>query len=247
MPVWPCLRAEFRGLLDLLLPPACPLCGSASGGGPPSFFCTACLSGIHLLGSPFCPRCALPYATEEGSDHLCESCLRDDPPFSRVFALGIYEETLRKAVQRFKYEGAIVLDRPLAGLLATVLERDGVLLPDLLIPVPLHYSRLRERTYNQALLLARVLGRRWRLPVLPRLLVRSRPTPQQQGLKAEVRRQNLKGAFALERKLSGERVLLIDDVVTTGATVRECSRILLEGGAGEVVVAVLARARRYHG
>jgi ComF family protein len=134
----------------------------------------------------------------------------------------------------------------LAGLLATVLERDGALLPELLIPVPLHYSRLRERTYNQALLLARVLGRRWRLQVLPRLLVRSRPTPQQQGLKAEVRRQNLKGAFALNQKLNGERVLLIDDVVTTGATVRECSRVLLEGGAGEVVVAVLARARRYH-
>jgi ComF family protein len=152
---------------------------------------------------------------------------------------------LRAAVQRFKYEGAIVLDRPLAGLLAKVLEEDA-LRPDLIIPVPLHYSRLRERTYNQALLLARVLGRRWRLPVLPRLLVRSRPTPQQQGLKAEVRRKNLKGAFALNRKLNGERVLLIDDVVTTGATVRECSRVLIEGGAGEVSVAVLARARRHH-
>jgi ComF family protein len=245
MSVWPWLQAEFRGLLDLLLPPACPLCGSESGGRPPFFFCPACLSGIHPIGSPCCPRCALPYTTEDGSDHLCESCLRDAPPFSRVVALGIYEENLRTAVQRFKYEGAIVLDRPLAELLATVLESGGALRPDLLIPVPLHYSRLRERTYNQALLLARVLGRRWRLQVLPRLLVRNRPTPQQQGLKAEVRRQNLKGAFALNRKLNGERVLLIDDVVTTGATVRECSRVLLEGGAGEVVVAVLARARRY--
>lgn len=240
------LQTEFRGLFDLLLPPACPLCGSESGGRSPFFFCPACLSGIHPIGSSCCPRCALPYPTEEGSDHLCESCLRDTPPFSRVVALGIYEETLRTAVQRFKYEGAIVLDRPLAELLAAVLESDGAPRPDLLIPVPLHYSRLRERTYNQALLLARVLGRRWRLPVPPRLLVRSRPTPQQQGLKAEVRRQNLKGAFAMNRKLNGERVLLIDDVVTTGATVRECSRVLLEGGAGEVVVAVLARARRYH-
>jgi ComF family protein len=246
MSAWSWLHAELCGLIDLLFPPACPLCGSESGGRPPFYFCPDCLSGIHPLGSPCCPRCALPYTTEEGSDHLCESCLRDAPPFSRVVALGIYEETLRTAVQRFKYEGAIVLDRPLAGLLATVLERDGPFRPDLLIPVPLHHSRLRERTYNQALLLARVLGRRWRQPVLPRLLVRSRPTPQQQGLKAEVRRQNLKGAFALNRQLNGERVLLIDDVVTTGATVRECSRVLLEGGAGEVVVAVLARARRYH-
>lgn len=239
-------HAEFYGLLDLLLPPACPLCGSDFAARPPLFFCPDCLSGVHPLTSPCCPRCALPFATEDGSDHLCESCLRDEPPFSRVAALGIYEESLRLAVQRFKYEGAIVLDRPLGRLLAASLERDDAFRPDLLIPVPLHLSRLRERTYNQSLLLARVLGRRWRLPVPPRLLVRVRPTPQQQGLKAEVRRQNLKGAFALKRKLSGERVLLIDDVVTTGATVRECSRVLLEGGAGEVAVAVLARARRHH-
>lgn len=246
MLVWPWLRSEFRGLLDLLFPPACPLCGSESGGRSPYFFCPDCLAGVHPPTSPCCPRCALPYATEEGSDHLCESCLREAPPFSRVVALGIYEETLRTAVQRFKYEGAIVLDRPLGGLLAAVLERDGAFRPDLLIPVPLHRSRLRERTYNQALLLAGVLGRRWRLTVPARLLVRIRPTLQQQGLKAEVRRQNLKGAFALTRKLNGERVLLIDDVVTTGATVRECSRVLVEGGAGEVVVAVLGRARRHH-
>ncbi|HEY7746935.1 MAG TPA: double zinc ribbon domain-containing protein, partial [Desulfuromonadales bacterium] len=127
------LRSEFRGLLDLLLPPACPLCGSESGDRSPFFFCPKCLAGIHPLSSPCCPRCALPYATEDGSDHLCESCLRDVPPFSRVVALGIYEETLRAAVQRFKYEGAIVLDRPLAGLLAKVLEEDA-LRPDLIIP-----------------------------------------------------------------------------------------------------------------
>jgi ComF family protein len=240
------LHDEFRGLLGLLFPPACPLCGSDLAADSPVSFCTDCLTGIHPLTSPCCPRCALPYATEDGSDHLCESCLRADPPFSRVDAIGIYEENLRTAVQRFKYEGAIVLDRSLGGLLAAVLERTGASRPDLLIPVPLHPSRLRERTYNQALLLARVLGRRWRLQVPARLLVRNRPTPPQQGLKAEVRRQNLKGAFTLNRKLNGERVLLIDDVVTTGATVRECSRVLLEGGAGEVVVAVLARARRHH-
>lgn len=240
------LYAEFCGLLDLLFPPACPLCGSDFAARSPHFFCPDCLSGVRPITSPCCPRCALPFATEDGSDHLCESCLRDEPPFSRVAALGIYEESLRLAVQRFKYEGAIVLDRPLGGLLAASLERDDAFRPDLLIPVPLHRSRLRERTYNQSLLLARVLGRRWRLPVPARLLVRVRPTPQQQGLKADVRRQNLKGAFALKRKLRGERVLLIDDVVTTGATVRECSRVLMEGGAGEVTVAVLARARRHH-
>lgn len=246
MPVWPWLHAEFRGLIDLLLPPACPLCGSRSGGHPPLMFCPERLSGFHPIASPRCPRCSLPYPTEGGSDHLCESCLRDTPPFSSVLALGIYEESLRRAIQRFKYEGAIALDRPLANLLAGIVEGGNVPSPDLLVPVPLHGTRLRERTYNQALLLARSLGRCCRLPVLSRLLVRHRPTPPQQGLRAEARRQNLKGAFGLKGKLNGERVLLVDDVVTTGATVRECSRVLLEGGAGEVAVAVLARARRQH-
>jgi len=240
------LRDEFCGLLHLLLPPACPLCGTELAAASPAGFCPGCVAGIRPLTSPCCPRCALPYGTEDGSDHLCESCLRSEPPFQRVAALGLYEETLRRAVQRFKYEGTIILDRPLGGLLAEVVERDRTIRADLLIPVPLHRSRLQERTYNQALLLARVLGRRWRLPVPPRLLVRIRPTPPQQGLKAEVRRQNLQGAFALQRRLNGERVLLIDDVMTTGATVRECSRVLLAGGAGEVSVAVLARARRHH-
>jgi len=107
--------------------------------------------------------------------------------------------------------------------------------------------RLRERTYNQSLLLARVLGRHWQLPVASRLLLRSRPTLPQQGLPAEERRRNLRGAFALRRELEGERVLLLDDVLTTGATARECARVLLAGGAGEVAVAVLGRARRNHG
>jgi ComF family protein len=115
--------------------------------------------------------------------------------------------------------------------------------PDLLLPVPLYVGRLRQRSYNQALLLARALGGSWQLPVASRLLLRVRPTPPQIQLKAAQRRRNLRGAFALRRSLQGERVLLIDDVMTTGATARECSRTLLDGGAGEVAVAVLARAR----
>lgn len=240
------LFAECRGLLDLLFPPACPLCDADLIPAAAATFCPDCVAGIRPLTSPCCPRCALPYLTEDGCDHLCEACLRDPPPFLRVAAIGLYEQNLRLAVQRFKYEGAIVLDRTLGRLLADAVEQHHDFCPDLLIPVPLHHTRLRERTYNQSLLLARVLGRRWQLPVPARLLVRNRPTPPQQGLKADVRRQNLRGAFSLHRQLNGERVLLIDDVLTTGATARECSRVLLDGGAVEVRVAVLARASRHH-
>jgi len=244
---WRWLCDEFCGLLDLLLPPACPACGGERGYTPSQLFCTACLAGIHHLTSPCCPRCALPYPAEGGTDHLCESCLRQPPPYSWVTALGLHEEALRRAVHRFKYQGRVGLDRPLGQLLAAALETGRNWRPDLLVPVPLHRNRLRERTYNQSLLLARVLGRRWQLPVASRLLLRSRPTLPQQGLPAEVRRRNLQGAFVLHRELHGERVLLVDDVLTTGATAGECSRVLLAGGADEVAVAVLARARLYHG
>lgn len=238
--------AEVSGLLDLLLPPACPLCGVEQPGSPPYQLCPDCRAGIHPLCSPFCPRCALPYPTEGGSDHLCEDCLRTPPPFAWARGVGIYEDTLRTAIQRFKFEGAFGLDRSLSQLLARTLGADVERFrPDLVTPVPLHRTRLRRRTYNQSLLLAKRLGSLWDLPVAARLLVRIRPTPSQQGLKASVRQRNLRGAFASGRRLEGERVLLVDDVLTTGATARECCRVLRAAGASDVAVAVLGRAPRY--
>lgn len=238
-------RGELAGLFDLFLPPACPLCGIELPAGRPPGFCPACLAGIHPVVSPSCPRCCLPYPTEDGTDHLCGTCLVSSPPFAWIRAAGVYEESLRRAVQRFKYEGAVQLDRQLGRLLATAVREDlRQFRPHLLVAVPLHATRLRERTYNQSLLLARRLARHRRIPVAADLLVRTRPTPPQQGLSARERRQNLRGAFALRKALAGERVVLVDDVVTTGATVSECSRALLAAGAGQVAVAVLGRARR---
>lgn len=240
------LRAEFSGLLDLLLPPYCPLCRQqpvAESG----VFCAACRAGIHPVSAPSCPCCALPYLTLDGSDHLCGDCVREPPPFLWTVAGGVYEETLRDAIHRFKYRQALTLERPLVRLLADALAGPlPVFAPDLLLPVPLHRSRLRERGYNQSLLLARALGRHFGIAVAPRLLLRTRPTPPQQGLSATERHDNLAGAFALRRPLDGARILLIDDVMTTGATARRCAQALRAGGASAVAVAVLGRARRYH-
>ncbi|MEZ4599796.1 MAG: ComF family protein [Syntrophotaleaceae bacterium] len=237
-------RRELSGLIDLLLPPACPLCGGLLNQGGRQNFCTACMQGIHPVSPPHCPRCLLPYPSQEGSDHLCQSCLLDPPSFAMVNSVGLYEDSLRQAIHRFKYRGVFSLDRPLGILLAAALESLGPdPAPDLLIPVPLHASRLRQRGYNQSLLLARVLGRRWKKPVPTRLLVRKRPTMPQQGLKAADRLRNLKGAFEVRFPIDGQSVLLIDDVMTTGATARECARTLLKAGAREVSVAVLGRAR----
>lgn len=241
------LHHEMTGLIRLFLPPACPLCAREMSGSRSGGLCDDCRNEIPPLPASRCPLCALPFACEDGSTHLCESCTRSAPPFTEVTALGAYEGTLRHAVHRFKFQGQLNLDRPLGEMLA---EATGGLRnnlsPQLLVPVPLHPGRLRQRTYNQSLLLARELGRNLGIPVAPHLLLRRRPTPPQQGLTARVRKNNLQGAFTLQERLAGERILLVDDVMTTGATAAECTRTLLEGGGGEVAVAVLGRARRHY-
>lgn len=240
------LRRELTGLLDLLLPAACPWCRRPLGPSPHPTFCPACQSALLPPAGSCCPRCALPYPTEGGSDHHCEACLRQPPPFARIHALGVYADSLRQAITAFKYQGRIELDRPLGRLLAEHLrQRVDPAGFDLILPVPLHPSRLRQRSYNQSLLLARVLSRELRCPLEPRRLRRLRPTPPQQGLSAALRQANLRQAFALSHPLQGQHILLVDDVVTTTATARECSQVLLAGGAGSVTLAVLARAGRH--
>ena len=235
-------RRAAGELLQLLLPPACPFCGELLPPGPATTFCPDCRDDLPPLVAPCCQRCALPFATSGGIMHLCETCLREEAPaFARVHAAGRYDGLLREAVHRFKYRGEIGLDQPLGLLLA---ERLPALQGALLVPVPLHSGRLRERSYNQSLLLARVLGRSLGLPVAPTLLQRTRPTPPQQGLPAAVRRRNLQGAFALEADPGDRCILLVDDVMTTGSTVRECARVLGAGGAARVEVAIVARAGR---
>lgn len=241
--LWQFLRRELLGLTELCFPAVCPLCHEPLA--RTESFCAACLDALSPLISPCCPCCNLPFAGVDGSDHLCLSCLQNPPPFAWARAIGRYDGTLRLAVQRFKYQGDFNLDKPLAWLLHEALQQVlQAFRPDLLVAVPLHPSRLRHRSYNQALLLARVLGRRMQVPAPARLLLRTRSTPPQIGLKVIERRRNLRGAFTVRGALDGERILLIDDVMTTGATARECSRTLLEAGAGAVAVAVLARAAR---
>jgi len=242
---WSGLRGEVKGLIDLFFPPLCLLCHAPRGESPDLYLCNRCLDGCLPLTSPCCPRCALPFATIGGGDHVCGECLLHPPDFAWTVAAGLYEETLRHAIHRFKFDGSLALDCSLARLLDTAWQRTAPdWTPDLLVPVPLHPRRLGQRTYNQALLIARELGRSRQLPVDAYLLLRVLPTVAQAGLTARERHRNLLGAFALTRPLSGERILLVDDVMTTGTTARICATALRAGGAGEVGLAVLARARR---
>jgi ComF family protein len=160
-----------------------------------------------------------------------------------VYAASLYQGSIKEAIHRMKYRNQLTLARHLGQLLITVFDAaEKTFAPDIIVPVPLHPDRLRQRGYNQAVEIARPIAQRLNVPLNSTLLRRIRITPQQQGLTAAERRSNLRKAFAVTTIASAHKVLLIDDVMTTGETVRECCRTLLAGGVEEVQVAVVARA-----
>lgn len=236
---WKCGAAALDGLLSLLYPPRCAVCRTL---GHPSLLCAACISAVVPVAEPQCARCG--HALEP--DHLCGSCQKHPPAFDRACALGAYGGVLSEAVHRFKYGHCPALAEPLGALLAAhartrpdILHRlafDGV------VPVPMHAARRRTRGYNQSERLARVVARALELPVDSALLVRARATRPQVGLHATRRRSNLLGAFRVTRPqdAAGRTFLLIDDVMTTGASLSECAAMLKLAGARGVYALTLA-------
>jgi ComF family protein len=180
--------------------------------------------------------CAIPFASEHA--RVCGQCLKKPPPFSRVITYGLYEGVIREAINQFKFYGLRRLAKPLGNLLL------GFDFPavDGVIPVPLTIRRLRERGFNQSLLIARIIAKEIRVPLLMDVLVKKNETPPQIGLTARERLLNLRNAFAVKGNVKGLRLLLVDDVMTTGATVTECSEQLMKSDAEEVIVMTLARA-----
>lgn len=237
-------------LVDWLYPPRCRACGGWIDGRDAEYLCSACWPQIRLVCHPLCIVCGRPFFDTSGGDHHCAACLACQPYFTRARAWGCYprddttEHPLRQVVQRFKYGRKVSLGKPLGRLLAhgcqEFLQECSA---ELIVPVPLHPKRLRWRGFNQSLLLARQLSRVYEVPVDPFLLYRTRETPPQTQLAEDERRKNVRGAFATypEKVLQGKSILLVDDVYTSGATVNECSRVLLRSGAKEVYVLTLAR------
>jgi len=231
----------LRAAAHLLFPPACQLCRR-----PGEFpICQDCLRTLPRIRPPFCPRCGYPLTSPPGSSGACPGCPRDRACRFLIRSWGIYDGPLREAVHALKFGGRRALARPLGALMAGVAAADP-LLRDVcrIVPVPLHPSRLRERGFNQAQALAEEVGRRLGTAVDARVLQRVRPTLPQAELRAVDRRANVRGAFRMRGRAAWPRVLLVDDVMSTGSTVAECARTLRQGGAGEVVVLTLARALR---
>ena len=209
--------------------------------------CSLCLhSPVPLPEDHSCDLCGLPFegaAAIQGTQR-CGACLAESPVFDRARGFGVYEGGLRRLIHLLKYDRMRPLAKPLAGMMATVLE--SLPAPDLVIPVPLYRARRWRRGFNQALALSEELGREAGIRCEPRVLRRTRATQPQAGLSYAERKRNVSGAFVVRKRdeVEGRTVLVIDDVMTTGATLDACARALKKAGARSVLALTAARAKR---
>ena len=252
-PAPPAWRQWLTAALDLLFPPFCPVCAARLGAGRRDPLCGPCWSALERIASPCCRLCGLPFGVFAGAaaaedeaepGGLCGACRQRRPPWAYARAATRYGDHVRDALHAFKFGGRRALAEPLGALLAELgpaLPLDAV---DVLVPVPLHPRRLRERGFNQAWLLARQLAAVWGVTARADVLARRLSTAPQTDLGAEARRLNVRGAFTVRRPelVAGRHVLLVDDILTTGATAAECALALRSGGAATVGIITVARA-----
>jgi len=230
----------LNSFLNLLFPSNCPVCGNDSDSHRHNPVCVACWSGIERYSGPACLRCGLPLVSEYAT--YCESCMKAPPPFSKIIFYGIYAGALRKAIHLLKFKGLKRLARPIAVLLSELPLPDA----DGIVPVPLHSKKMREREFNQTALIGKHLSRQSGIPLLLDALKKDKATLPQTDVTGKERLKNVKNTFTAGKSVTGLRLILVDDVVTTGATVYECSRVLKKAGAAGITVVALARSTAKH-
>lgn len=231
--------------LNLLFPKECISCGKSLSYQNRDYLCPDCSRFLFWTGGIICEKCGRPLAGDIIPPVICPTCRKFPPVFDRARSALILEEAGQEFMLAFKYQQAPYLSAPAGRWLARAgREYYAWSDYDLIVPVPLHHRKKRERGFNQSELLARRLSRLTRLPLAGRKFVRCRYTRTQTRLNPKEREKNVKGAFRVtdDKYFRERRLLLIDDVLTTGATVNECARVLIKAGAGRVDVLTLARA-----
>jgi ComF family protein len=240
----PVIAALARAALDLVLPPLCACCDTPVAA--PGQLCAPCFQQLAFITEPACRRCGLPFGSDEeaGLSRICRPCTTNPPPWRQARAALVYDAKAKSLILPLKHA-----DRgEIAAVLALHMHRAGAALlarADCLVPVPLHRSRLLRRRYNQAAFLAHAVARRAALPVLADALQRKHATVSLGALNAAERHQLLRGSIVVREArraaLAGRRILLIDDVLTSGATAAACTRALLDAGAANIDVLVASR------
>jgi ComF family protein len=230
-------------ILEFFLPRLCLFCGAAVGEEAAAAVCPECEAQIDWVESPLCTCCGRVFESRDGPDRVCGDCEAEPPPFTRARAAALYDGPVAQAIKQFKFNRHMAFLPVMQLWLKRSLCRELAAAAELLVPVPLHPRRLKSRGFNQALLLARAFPE---LPWGREAVVRTRHTVPQVGLKPQERKVNVKGAFAVSEpaRVKGKRVLLLDDLYTTGATVKECARVLRRAGARQVEVLTVARVRQ---
>lgn len=229
-------------LMQLVFPPLCAGCGTMTV--RPAALCPACWGTVRFIERPFCEVTGLPFDHDRGEGLISPQAIANPPPYAKARSAVFHDGVARKLVHRLKYADRADLSPMMAAWMVRA-GRDVIDDSDVIVAVPLHWGRLFSRRYNQSAELARMLARLSGKPFLPGVMRRIRSTRQQVGLGLRARQDNVRGAFfaapAQAHRLNGLKVLLVDDVLTTGATVEAASRALLRGGARQVNVLTFAR------
>lgn len=256
----------LKHILRIIFPALCRKCGGfISTTAATACFCSKCWEGIKWFDGNCCPRCGVPYPSysplpsrERGSvrgtvSHTCGECIKNPPHFDGAFTAGPYSEVMAEAIKLFKYKKKIHIGLALSGHdvmasgITNLLQRhhseSDIANGCILIPVPLHPARLKEREFNQSVIIASVINSKLGIPVFTDVLFRQHYTRPQVGLAYKERKENIAGAFTVPDKtvIKGKEIILVDDVYTTGSTVNECAKVLKKNGAAKVFVVTVAR------
>ncbi len=237
------LRTAYGVVIDLVLPPRCPGCRAIVAGD--GRFCLGCWQQLQFITAPHCARCGTPFAHDMGAAAECGQCLAEPPRFAAARAAMVYGGPARKMLLALKHGDRQHLARVMAPHMARA--AGSMLTGDaLIVPVPLHWRRLWTRGFNQAALLGQALAKSSGLPIAVDALQRVKPTPASQNMGRTARAANVRGAFRVADRavIAGRRIVLVDDVMTSGATANACARLLRRAGAKQVDVLTFARAVR---